>query len=555
MFGGEAIAAPTPPPPLAGATVRIIPSGAGAFAFVSDPDEDSVHIVTLGSAPSLVGTVALQRGDEPNRIVGDRQGRAQVLLRGAGAIATIDTSGNVVARRSVCPAPRGIDYDAINDQLWVACATGELVTLPSDGPISRSVRVDMDLRDVVLDAGKVFVTRFRSAELLEIASDGSILGRKAPQPSNLFAMTPDVAWRAAKKPNGGLVVVHELAATEPLVVVPAQPYYGTTASPISASGIFDGTTSTTLPIAQAVDVAFGGDGSYEALSVLGDIARPDGNVHIADDPRAIFTGIDDGNARGVPWVAIHRRSPTEALLLLQVLSPGSFVPTVSVPLSTNGHKDTAFDIFHLPTAAGAACMNCHPEGGDDGHTWKFSISTGGSSRSIMRRTQSLAGGTVLNSAPYHWGGDIADVQALADEVFTHRMGGGSVTPQQTALLTQWLGAIPAPPKRTDLDPAHVANGQAIFAGAAGCTKCHGGARGTLPADQDIGKTDALGGSSSTQVPMLLGLSTRAPYMHDGCAKTIMDRLTNVACAGSSHGNTSALSGYDLMDLEAYLESL
>jgi len=55
--------------------------------------------------------------------------------------------------------------------------------------------------------------------------------------------------------------------------------------------------------------------------------------------------------------------------------------------------------------------------------------------------------------------------------------------------------------------------------------------------------------------MLLGLSTRAPYMHDGCAKTIMDRLTNVACAGSNHGNTSALSGYDLMDLEAYLESL
>src|SRR6185295_5608873 len=131
--------------------------------------------------------------------------------------------------------------------------TGELVTLPSDGPISRSVRVDMDLRDVVLDAGKVFVTRFRSAELLEIASDGSILGRKAPQPSNVFTMTPDVAWRAAKKPNGGLVVVHELAATAPLVVVPAQPYYGTTASPISASGIFDGTTSTTLPIAQAVD--------------------------------------------------------------------------------------------------------------------------------------------------------------------------------------------------------------------------------------------------------------------------------------------------------------
>ena len=545
----------TPPPPLAGATVRIINSPNGAFAFVSDPDEDSVHIVSLGSAPSLVGTVALERGDQPNRIVGDRQGRAQVLLRGAGAVATIDTSGNVVARRSVCPAPRGIDYDALNDQLWVACATGELVTLPSDGPISRSVRVDMDLRDVVLDGGKDFVTRFRSAELLEIASDGSIVDRKTPDPVNAFSMAPGVAWRAARKPGGGVLVVHQLAATVPLVVVPAKAYYGTTPSPISLSAMFDGTTSTMLPVNQAIDLAFAANGDYEALSMLGDVALPAGSVHIADDPRAIFTGIDDGNPRGVPWVAIHRRSPTEALLLLQVLSPGSFVPTVSVPLSTNSHVDTAFDIFHLPTAVGAACMNCHPEGGDDGHTWTFAINSGSSTKTVVRRTQSLAGGVVTNSAPYHWGGDLADMQALADEVFTHRMGGGSVTPDQTALITKWLAAIPAPPKRNDLDPAHVASGQAVFDGPAGCAKCHAGAMGTLADNQNVGKVDSLGDASPTQVPMLLGLSTRAPYMHDGCAKTIMDRLTNAACAGSSHGNTSGLSGYQLEDLETYLESL
>jgi hypothetical protein len=558
VFDGEAVAADTPPPPLAGATVRIVSSAAGAFAFASDPDEDSVHIVSLGTAPALVGTVALQSGDQPNRIVGDRQGRAQVLLRGGGAIATIDTSGNIVARRNVCPAPRGIDYDAINDQLWVACATGELVTMPSDGPISRSVRVDMDLRDVVLDGGKVWVTRFRSTELLEIGSDGTILSRSNPLQSGTFSMIPTVAWRAARKPSGGPIVVHQLAASVPLVVKPATSYYGDTPSPISVAAITDGNVTTPLDVNQVVDVTFGANGDYEALSILGDVALPSGDVHIADEsPRAIFTGIDDGNARGIPWVAIQRRSPMPALLLLQVLSPGSFVPTVSVPLSTNSHADTAFDLFHLPTLVGAACMNCHPEGGDDGHVWTFAVSNGSSTTTTqrVRRTQSLAGGSTIDTAPYHWDGDLADMQALLDEVFTHRMGGGSVTPTQTALMTRWMAAIPAPPKRSDLDAQSVARGQSMFTGSAGCTQCHGGARGTLEANQDVGKIDSLGASEPTQVPMLLGLSTRAPYMHDGCAHTIMDRLTDPQCAGSKHGDTSKLSQGDLVDLEAYLQSL
>ena len=102
------------------------------------------------------------------------------------------------------------------------------------------------------------------------------------------------------------------------------------------------------------------------------------------------------------------------------------------------HVDTGFDVFHMPTSVGIACMNCHPEGGDDSHTWIFTLADG----QRERRTQSLRGGIITDSAPYHWDGDMADLQALCDEVFTHRMGGGSMLWTQTNILSRFINAIP-----------------------------------------------------------------------------------------------------------------
>jgi hypothetical protein len=256
-------------------------------------------------------------------------------------------------------------------------------------------------------------------------------------------------------------------------------------------------------------------------------------------------------------VVVQERAPTSQLLFYEVLTAEQTTPIGTVVLSSNSHVDTGFDIFHLPTVVGTACMSCHPEGGDDGHAWTFAYvdSQGTTTETRLRRTQSLLGGVIASSAPYHWDGDLADMQALCDEVFTHRMGGGQVTQQQTPILARWLNALPNPPQRTDLDPSAVASGQAIFEGPGGCVTCHSGPRGTLVANQDIGKTDSIGSTSPLQVPMLLGVSNRAPYMHDGCATTLMDRLTNPQCAGSTHGNTASLAASDLQNLESYLESL
>ena len=57
-------------------------------------------------------------------------------------------------------------------------------------------------------------------------------------------------------------------------------------------------------------------------------------------------------------------------------------------------------------------------------------------------------------------------------------------------------------------------------------------------------------------PTLVGVGSRAPLMHDGCAATLDDRFTNAKCGGGdAHGNTSRLSVTERGDLITFLKSL
>ena len=90
--------------------------------------------------------------------------------------------------------------------------------------------------------------------------------------------------------------------------------------------------------------------------------------------------------------------------------------------------------------------------------------------------------------------------------------------------------------------------QSLFA-SAGCTKCHSGVHLTN------NETANVGTGGSFQVPSLVGVSSRAPFMHDGCAPALMDRFTDPKCGGDHHGDTSNLGPADLSDLVSYLETL
>jgi hypothetical protein len=66
---------------------------------------------------------------------------------------------------------------------------------------------------------------------------------------------------------------------------------------------------------------------------------------------------------------------------------------------------------------------------------------------------------------------------------------------------------------------------------------------------------AVGTGGEFQVPPLVNLAYRAPYMHNGCAPTLMARFTDASCGGGdTHGRTAQLSTDQLADLIAYLET-
>ena len=166
-------------------------------------------------------------GDEPGRVVEDGTGRVHVALRKGGALATIDpATGSLISRRHVCPAPRGLAWDSSHDLVWVACATGELIAMPAaGGPAAHTFSIERDLRDVIVGPGSLAVTKFRSAEVLRIASDGSIL-RRDPLPSPQPSFAAHVAWRAVAGPSGSVFAVHQAESTTSVVTTEQGGYGG-----------------------------------------------------------------------------------------------------------------------------------------------------------------------------------------------------------------------------------------------------------------------------------------------------------------------------------------
>jgi len=561
---GNTVVASTPPSPVSGGTLIALRNGTVAVA--SDPDRDAVYVVDTALGAQSVRTIALQAGDEPGRLVEDGAGRVYVALRSGASLVTIDVDqAAILERRSVCPAPRGVAWDASTDLVWVACATGELVGLPAAGGPATITRVlERDLRDVLIRDGVLSVTKFRSAEVLRIAGDGTI-ARRDPMPA-APGFAPHVLWRAVEGPSQTMVAVHQEHSTESIPTRSGQVYgqaQGGVETQVTVLGD-DGSVGATSLLTAAVlpvDVAVSPDGSYAVVVAAGDGLTP-GLAEVLLVPLAgSLLPPSGGTGQGPTIVAeqaiaavfdgkghilVQTREPA-ALHIFAAPSPplqsltAMFNPLggQTVPLSPVSRRDTGHDIFHAAAGAPIACASCHPEGGDDGHVWLFD--------GHPRRTPSLRG-TIAGTAPYHWPGDEADLLVLTADVYTGRMGGTKLATDQMGALKAWIEGIPAPPAPSWVDGAAAARGKALFERAdTQCSTCHAGAKLTNNLTMSVGTCGAF------QVPPLLGVGWRTPLMHNGCASTLAERFTK--CATPGHGVMTSLSASDVSDLVALLETL
>lgn len=186
-----------------------------------------------------------------------------------------------------------------------------------------------------------------------------------------------------------------------------------------------------------------------------------------------------------------------------------------------------------------ACANCHPEGRSDGLSWRLG-------KSILQ-TPMLAG-RVVDTAPYKWDGQDADLRASIHHT-VERLGGSprELRRSEIAAIEAYLLSLPDPRPPSVAEPEALARGREVFERE--CSGCHAGARSTDQTQHPLATT-----LEAVDTPSLLGLAHTAPYYHDGSA---IDLRTLIDDRATIHDmtDTSQLSATQREDLVTYLESL
>ena len=580
------------PPPVTGGTLAIVDGD--RLAVVADVDFDRIVGVDL-SRRGVAWTVALGGGSHPFRIAEGPDAIVYVTLRATGEVVAIDArSGTELGRRRVCGSPRGVTWDGAAGLWHVACADGVLVSLGSvhDEP-SRTLHLGVDLRDVVVDGEHTFVSRFRSAEVIVLDSSGAIVETMVPPPaiprsttshsagttidpdpdrtpddldvmvSFGPAMMPNSAYRMRPMPGGGVALLHQRSAT---TLVPLS---ATTEESEGRDGAYGGSSSCGTRLVHAavtllaplrpprtshvieeavVPVDFAHDAAADTFVIVSAGGNMVFSAPVPGDDDSVYDDVAIPRCATSPPI-LTSRMPTAVATradgrfvafdrrMQQLLgSEGELARLAPAPL----WPDDAFHQFFTRVGrAHMACATCHPEGGEDGHVWRFE-GVG------ARRTQTTAG-NIVETAPFHWSGDVPDMDVIVDTNM-QRMGRSLAEGRaSTASFENLLASLvsPAPPRPPDDDDAVA--GRAIFE-TAGCADCHSGEIGTNNVTIDVGTGEPF------QVPHLIGVAHRAPFFHDGCARTLRDVLD-----GCETHEPAAHVGVELTDtqkdaLVAYLES-
>ncbi len=226
------------------------------------------------------------------------------------------------------------------------------------------------------------------------------------------------------------------------------------------------------------------------------------------------------------------------------------------PLVAQGRMmffDALDERINNPLTTAVSCNTCHSEGGrEDGHVWGFPDG--------QRQTPALVGRHLSETAPFHWTGEFDTMKDFMDHTAVLRMGGRGIGPLELTKLEAYMNHAPPPENPHALSQPSEAQirGAQVFQ-QAGCSECHLGQARTDNKNHDVGTLreedvhPELGKLTELNTPSLLGVSRTAPYLHDGSAQTLRDRIVNNP--DDRHGKTSQLSEQQVDDLVEYLRTL
>lgn len=575
----------------------------GSLLYVADTDTDSVEVVDL-STFRVVSRHAV--GDGPEQIVVAPDGKLYVSLRYEGTVAALaPRTLRVDSRTRAGVEPWGLALAPDGARLFVSSAQSKTLTaidtatmraawsaaLPDDEPRGVAVAPDGQKAYVVhLRAPRVSVVDLASGRLdAQIPLPGGsapaargFRGRRFFEGSNGFS---DVAMPQFVASNGlsgvpNRILTAVVSTDGKRLFVPFDLKAGGGEIPVGQrTGSYGAGVSAPI-VAGLASIPIDGSDDAPTLTVASNLIDP-ADARLDPSGRSLLvTGagphasiFDVSGARPTSERAVHTEY-AEAIAQVGrevvAFDPVSFQVRKYDPnrfgeaIATLQVSDDPFPadlaagrrFFHLRSAqvseSSLACQSCHPDGRQDGIVWNIDLGP--------RQTPILAG-HLADTAPYHWLGSAATIDASIRETIA-RLGGGGLGDGDIASLTKFLVEglhdVPNPHDGRALDAVE-RRGQTLFASAElGCAGCHVPDHGFTDGRQRVlGQGPEAGESAALRrfdTPSLRDLRAGAPYLHDGSApdlESVLVAFNHDDRMGRSH----QLSSRDMRALVSYLETL
>jgi hypothetical protein len=252
-------------------------------------------------------------------------------------------------------------------------------------------------------------------------------------------------------------------------------------------------------------------------------------------------------------------------------SEGELVGRVSVggpvPLDAPRRGDAVFHDASYAFQGSFSCRSCHPDGHTDGLTYDFDIDGVGRNILLNRSLRGVAG-----TAPFKWVGLNPSLERQCGARFAMVLTRADVFPDDKLEdLVAFLESLPPP--RPDPGAGQVAElaagarqrGEEIFVRqlrkdgseiptADRCSTCHSGSHFSNLLRADVGTKTATDKTGEFDVPHLTGIGSKAPYLHDGRARTL-EEIWTLPGVGDQHGVVTDLNKAELNDLVEYLKGL
>jgi cytochrome c peroxidase len=212
-----------------------------------------------------------------------------------------------------------------------------------------------------------------------------------------------------------------------------------------------------------------------------------------------------------------------------------------------------FNDESLSGSGKVACASCHPRGGHTDNRTYVGLDVVPDGQADGRSTPLLWG--VKDTAPYSWAGG----KSLHDNIkgiIVNRMKGKDPSEQQLGDLAAYLESLEFPHNANlnpDGSPSEAApeaakRGHAVFLKAS-CNSCH------VPPVFAKADNEDIGSGGSFSVPSLRGVSTTAPYFHDGRFPNLRALVPVKLKYLQDLGSTEKFSPQEIEDLLVYLGTL